>query len=220
MVKFENMNYVYRFDLINEVISRFGFKNYLEIGVCNPDDCFNQVNCEVKMGVDPGVEFPDNPVKYQMTSDDFFSRLESGLLDIDPGYRWDVVFIDGLHISTQVMIDVQNSLYHLNPNGYIFLHDCNPESYFMQREDYYVDGQQRPWNGTVWKVIYNLRSHRNDLQVFTIDTDWGVGVIRRGPSNPIDFENPFYEYNQMALNRQRDLGLITYQDFLHLFPQP
>jgi hypothetical protein len=209
------MSYVYRYDLINQLIQKFGFKNYLEIGVSDPSECFNNVICENKMGVDPGLEFPDNPVKYPMTSDNFFLQLENGKLDLDPGFRWDIIFIDGLHISTQVMKDVINSLYHLNPNGYILLHDCNPETYFMQREDYYIDGVQHPWNGTVWKVIYNLRATRDDLQVCTVNTDWGVGVIRRGNFNPIKFDNPFYEYNQMSNSRRRDLGIIEVHEFEH-----
>jgi hypothetical protein len=187
----------------------------LEIGVSDPSECFDNVICENKMGVDPGLEFPDNPVKYPMTSDNFFLQLENGKLDLDPGFRWDIIFIDGLHISTQVMKDVINSLYHLNPNGYILLHDCNPETYFMQREDYYIDGVQHPWNGTVWKVIYNLRATRDDLQVCTVNTDWGVGVIRRGNFNPIKFDNPFYEYNQMSNFRRRDLGIIEVHEFEH-----
>jgi hypothetical protein len=209
------MSYVYRYDLINQLIQKFGFKNYLEIGVSDPSECFDNVICENKMGVDPGLEFPDNPVKYPMTSDNFFLQLENGKLDLDPGFRWDIIFIDGLHISTQVMKDVINSLYHLNPNGYILLHDCNPETYFMQREDYYIDGVQHPWNGTVWKVIYNLRATRDDLQVCTVNTDWGVGVIRRGNFNPIKFDNPFYEYNQMSNFRRRDLGIIEVHEFEH-----
>lgn len=217
MGKTKLMGYTYRFDLINEVIKKYNFKNYLEIGVSNPSECFDRVICENKMGVDPGLEFPENPVKYKMTSDEFYWNLERGYLDLDPGFRWDVVFIDGLHISTQVLKDVENSLYHLNPNGFIFLHDCNPQSYFMQREDYYVDGQQQAWNGTVWKVIYYLRSNRKDLQIYTIDTDWGVGVIRKRNSNPVPFDNPFYEYNQMANNRERDLGLISVENFKNLY---
>jgi hypothetical protein len=209
------MSYVYRYDLINQLIKKFGFKNYLEIGVSDPSECFDNVICENKMGVDPGLEFPDNPVKYPMTSDNFFLQLENGKLDLDPGFRWDIIFIDGLHISTQVMKDVINSLYHLNPNGYILLHDCNPETYFMQREDYYIDGVQHPWNGTVWKVIYNLRATRDDLQVCTVNTDWGVGVIKRGNFNPIKFDNPFYEYNQMSNSRRRDLGIIEVHEFEH-----
>ena len=150
-----------------------------------------------------------------MNNDIILVNLEKGNLDLDPGFRWDIIFIDGLHISTQVMKDVINSLYHLNPNGYILLHDCNPESYFMRREDYYIDGQQQPWNGTVWKVIYNLRSTRDDLQVYTVNTDWGVGVIRRGKFNPIKLDNPFYEFNQMSRNRRRDLGIIEVHEFEH-----
>jgi hypothetical protein len=86
----------------------------------------------------------------------------------------------------------------------------------MQREDYYIDGQQQPWNGTVWKVIYNLRATRNDLQIVTVNTDWGVGVIKRGKSTPIEFDNPFYEYNSMANSRKRSLGLIEVHEFDYL----
>ena len=71
------------------------------------------------------------------------------------------------------------------------------------------------WNGTVWKVIYNLRSTRDDLQVYTVNTDWGVGVIRRGKFNPIKLDNPFYEFNQMSRNRRRDLGIIEVHEFEH-----
>jgi hypothetical protein len=162
------------------------------------------------MGVDPGLEYPKNPVRYQMTSDDFFHKLESNQLDLDPGFRWDVIFIDGLHISTQVLRDVENSLYHLNPNGYILLHDCNPESYFMQREDYYIDGQQQPWNGTVWKVIYKLLCTREDLDVYTINTDEGVGLIKRGTGRKLlEFENHYYEYKELHKNLEKHLNIIT-----------
>jgi len=211
------MSYTFRYDIINDVIKFYNFKNYLEIGVSDPSECFDRVLCENKFGVDPGFEFPDNPVKYKMTSDVFFEHLDKGNLDLDPGFRWDVIFIDGLHISTQVLKDIENSLFHLNPKGFIFLHDCNPESSFMQREDYYVDGQRQPWNGTVWKTIYYLRSHRSDLQTFTINTDWGVGTIRRGHFKPITFVNKFYEYNEMSERRAFDLGLIEYSNFKDLY---
>ena len=199
-----------RYDIINKIIRDNGFKKYLEIGVCNPNDCFNRIQCESKDSVDPGVEFPDNPVKYQLTSDDFFKSLEDGMLDRPADYQWDVIFIDGLHISDQVRRDVLNSLQHLNPNGYVLLHDCNPPEIFYAREDYYINGVQHPWNGTVWKVIYDLRSSRNDLDICTVDTDWGVGIIKRSNEfiRTIAFDNPYFEYNLMAKDRRRNLGLI------------
>lgn len=203
---------MYRFDLINHLIDKYNFKSYLEIGVCNPENCFNLINSENKISVDPGVEYQQNPVDYQMTSDEFFSKLDSNQLNLHPDTKWDLIFIDGLHISTQVQKDILNSLNHLSWNGFIVLHDCNPPDIFMAREDYYVNGQQRPWNGTTWKAIYWLRTHRNDLKVCTLDTDWGLGVVTRGKSDLIDFDNPFYEYNKMSQNRRKDLNLIQVQE--------
>lgn len=199
-----------RYDIINKIIKDNGFKSYLEIGVCNPDDCFNRIQCESKDSVDPGVEFSVNPVKYKLTSDDFFAQLEAAKLDKPADYKWDVIFIDGLHISTQVKRDVINSLRHLNTGGYILLHDCNPPEIFYAREDYYVNGRQQPWNGTVWKVIYELRATRSDLRVCTVNTDWGVGIVQRShvESKLVPFDNPYFEYNQMIQDRRQNLGLI------------
>ena len=81
----------YRYDIINKIISDNNFKNYLEIGVCDPEECFNRVYCENKDSVDPGVEFSKNPVKYPHTSDEFFNKLDNGELDKDPNYKWDVI---------------------------------------------------------------------------------------------------------------------------------
>lgn len=201
--------------MINKIIEKYGFKKYLEIGVCNPSDCFDKIISERKDGVDPGLEYPENPVRYKMTSDEFFYRLDNDHLNLPKDYKWDIIFIDGLHISTQVLKDINNSLNHLNPDGFILLHDCNPPSYFLQRENYLDENGQYIgfWNGTVWKTIYYLRCHRDDLKICVIDSDWGVGIIKRGQSLKIPFENLFYEYNQMSANRERDLGLIPPQFF-------
>jgi hypothetical protein len=200
--------------MINAIIQKYGFNKYLEIGVFDPIGCFDKIIAEKKDGVDPGIEYPENPVKYKMTSDDFFNSLDNNNLDLPSNYKWDVIFIDGLHISTQVLKDINNSLNHIEPNGFILLHDCNPPNYFMQREDYVdANGIVHPWNGTVWKVIYHLRSHREDLNICVVDSDWGVGIIKRGRSIKIPFDNHFYEYNQMVKNRERDLGIIPPQFF-------
>lgn len=200
-----------RYDIINKIIQDNGFTNYLEIGVCDPNACFNVIKCANKDSVDPGIEFSANPVKYPYTSDLFFQKLENSELDRSADFKWDVIFIDGLHLSYQVLTDVRNSLRHLSPNGYIILHDCNPPNIFFAREDYEINGERHPWNGTVWKALYNLRTD-NSLDVCTVDTDWGCGVVRfadpKYPRPVVEFNNPFYEYNIMAENRKHNLGLI------------
>lgn len=197
-----------RIQIINHIIEKYSFTKYLEIGVREPEDCFNHINCPIKHGVDPGIENIANPVDYPYTSDNFFSLLESNSLELFPDYRWDLVFIDGLHLSYQVEKDILNSLNHLSDNGVIVLHDCDPflyeDNYTRLIEDYW--GQA--WNGTIWKTIYKLKSTRSDLKICTISTDEGVGLIKRGKQQLVPFDNPYFEYRLFQKNRLRDLGLI------------
>lgn len=200
---------MFRYDIINSLISKFNFEKYLEIGVRHPDDCFNKINCRIKHSVDPMFEHVDNSIEFKYTSDNFFSLLEGNNFNLPSNYKWDVIFIDGDHISTQVEKDVHNSLNHLSDNGYIIMHDCNPPDLFHAREDYLVNGEMVCWNGTVWKVIYKLRATRPDLSVHTVDTDWGIGIITRGSQVCCNFDNPFYEFRKFELNKKDYLNLIS-----------
>lgn len=199
-----------RYDIINEIIKTKGFGKYLEIGVRNPDDCYNKVNCDLKHSVDPGYENESNNVDFKFTSDDFFNRLECGLLELENNYKWDVIFIDGLHISNQVERDVLNSLNHLSEGGFILLHDCNPFLYEYNYERVIEDYWGQGWNGTVWKVIYKLLCTREDLDVYTINTDEGVGIIKKGSGRKLlEFENHYYEYKELHKNIEKHLNIIT-----------
>jgi len=199
-----------RYDIINDIIKTKGFSKYLEIGVRNPDDCYNKINCNTKHSVDPGYENEKNNVDFKFTSDDFFNRLECGLLELENNYKWDVIFIDGLHISNQVEKDVLNSLNHLSEDGFILLHDCNPFLYKYNYERVIEDYWGQGWNGTVWKVIYKLLCTREDLDVYTINTDEGVGLIKRGTGRKLlEFENHYYEYKELHKNLEKHLNIIT-----------
>ena len=43
---------MHRTEIINQIIKTKSLTKYLEIGVRNPDDCFNFINIELKDGVD------------------------------------------------------------------------------------------------------------------------------------------------------------------------
>jgi hypothetical protein len=196
-----------RFNLINFLIDEYNFKDYLEIGVAF-GTCIRNVKAQNKDAVDPVVEpnvrCPE--INYEMTSDDFFKLEETK----DKFY--DIIFIDGLHHSDQVDIDIQNSLKHLREGGFILLHDCNPVSY----ESQLVPRQAVAWNGDVWKSIIRLR-WENKLEASVVDTDYGVGVVRRGKSEGINqsihtLENCLdWEYFQN--NKKHLLDLITPNEF-------
>jgi hypothetical protein len=213
----ENLKHPRRTHIINHFISLTDAQNYLEIGVRDPKKNFDRIQCDTKFSVDPGIEFKDNPVDFNMTSDTFFEQLKSDELHLDPQLKFDVIYIDGLHVSDQVERDILNSLEFLNENGVLILHDCNPPSEFHQREQY--DFENSParsfWNGTTWKAFYKAR-HHSDLFSICFDCDWGVAVLSKKQYplfNNIEgaVQNEFYEFSVLDTFRKEHLNLCSFE---------
>jgi hypothetical protein len=221
------MNHI---QIINHLIKKYGYKNYLEIGVHTKSVCFDHIKAEHKTGVDPGYENPDESVDYPIESDDFFDALRAGLTEFPPDYRWDIIFIDGLHLAPQVERDVLNSLRHLSENGTVVMHDCNPTAEVIAREEYKNPSRKNLvfngttwydemcWCGTTWKAFYKFRASVPDISMWCVEDDFGVGIIRFGKQTLAPFNNPYYEYKVMDANRKEHLNLITSEQFLNMFP--
>lgn len=204
-----------RYDIINLLINKFEYKNYLEIGVAYKRWCFDHVQVNKKTSVDPGYEIFDESYDYKMESNTFFSAVGSGKTEFKPNHKWDIIFIDGLHLAEQVEIDILNALEYLSPNGTIVMHDCSPPNEMIARETYKPTWPHPDeWCGTVWKAFYKLRHTRPDLEMRCVDTDWGVGIIRRGNQVLAPADNPYYSFNKFASKRKEYLNLISPEEFL------
>lgn len=209
-----------RTDIINHLLTLTSGQIYLEIGVRNPNDNFNKINSPSKFSVDPGLETQNNFATFPFTSDYFFDKLKNNELDLKSNYKFDVIFIDGLHLAEQVDRDIANSLNVIKDDGFIVLHDCNPPDEYYAREDYeYINGPSGSfWNGTTWKAFYKAR-HIPDLYSLCVDCDWGVGVLTRRTDlsffNQLsEIENSFFEFMSFDQNRSTHLNLIPYKDFI------
>ena len=166
-----------RTEIINNLIKIYGYESYLEIGVDNPAINFNRIICKEKTGVDPN---PQARATFQLTSDQFFSRIKKS---------YDIIFIDGLHTEEQAFRDIENALLRINAGGSIVCHDMNPTTKEMAA----VPRIQGEWCGDVFKAWLKFRSMK-DLTMHVLDTDYGVGIIRKGTQNPIDLLwTPTYE---------------------------
>jgi hypothetical protein len=216
----ENQKRPSRTDILNYLLGicqRISGKketNYLEIGVRIPTANFSSIKAFKKFGVDPGIEAPSQDVDFRMTSDEFFKKLDGGEV-LTPETRFDVVFIDGLHLAEQVDRDIANALRFTKGHGFVVLHDCNPPTEWFAREQYHFfrDHSRNCWNGSTWKAFLKWRSV-SSISSCCIDTDWGVGILSKslvlGPENTLP--NPFYEYQVFSDNRVRMLNLFSFEE--------
>ena len=187
-----------RTELINHFIKKYDYKKYLEIGVFNPYRNFNKINIEYKIGIDPDSK--TNP-SIVTTSDNFFKYNKS---------KFDIIFIDGLHIKEQVIRDILNSLKFLTINGTIILHDCNPKDEISQK----VPKETDHWNGNVWEAFVYIRTHYNGLNCFVIDTDEGCGIIQKNDNYKRIHIKEKINYNNFDKYKKKWLNLISIEDFL------
>jgi hypothetical protein len=194
-----------RTDLLNHLAQKYNLQRYLEIGVQVPELNFDKIICPYKTGVDPD---PAARASLQMTSDEFFA---SKLVEKDgKRFLWDLVFIDGLHTAEQVKKDFENALKHLSPNGFIVLHDCNPE-----KEEHTI--VPRPtktghWNGDIYKFAAGFEKHC----ATTVDIDNGCLVYSNTKGIDSTIHKPFSYLNWDFFNEYRKelLNLITWDELV------
>ena len=137
-----------------------------------------------------------------MTSDEFFLQNK---------IEYDLIFIDGLHEHKQVKRDIENALDILTPGGVVVVHDCNPRNE-QEQVTPKLPGQ-KIWTGNGWKAFVELRQ-RADLEMYVVDTNNGVGIIRKGIQKPIKI-NPPLEYKHLKKNKGKWLVLRSPGEFKH-----
>ena len=190
---------IYRWDLIQYIIDKYNFKDYLEIG-CDKNQSFSKIKIDNKIGVDP-IEGGT----IRSTSNQFFDQNKN---------NFDIIFIDGLHHYSQVLKDINNSLKILNRNGFILVHDCLPRSLAQQA----VPRYRASWNGDVWKAIVSLRTKSN-LNIFTSQIDFGVAVIQISENkrllklNVNDFSK--LKFKDYYYNHKEFMNIFDYKETLN-----
>ena len=213
-----------RTQVIQRLIDKYHAKSYLEIGLDNPDANYEHIICGSKECCDPydrnigtGIdemtpqrkaEIERDILTYKMTSDEMFAGMP-------PERKYDLVFIDGLHLEMQVGRDIVNSLRHLNPGGHVVVHDCLPALREWQEET----RTTVCWTGSVWKALPKLAEQ--GVSYYVVDTDLGCGVVTFGgdpwkleypePSG-LDWDDVFSD----AITRNGTMHVITVDEFIRI----
>jgi hypothetical protein len=209
-------------ELINIAARKIGAKAYLEIGHEFGNN-FKKIQVPFKESMDPANDGRGQPT-YNVSSNEYFEKYVGDK-------KFDIVFIDGLHVAEQVIIDIDNALKHLAPGGIVFMHDCLPLNEAQQDVVDFdpTDFNLRPngpkrklfgdhqafWTGNAWKAFAHYRATRADLYMATVDTDWGVGVIIPGKSQTL-WTGDRETYQHFVANRQALMNVISVQQYIDL----
>ncbi len=220
--------------LIQQIISKKKYKNYLEIG-CQYGMSFLPTVCRNKIAVDPAFDIPlkrkfkwliKNPTNirnryFEETSDEFFAKRKS---ELEKYGKLDLAFVDGLHTFEASLKDVLNSLHYLQDDGIIIMHDCFPphKAGAVPAKNYddaasmNLPGWDGLWCGDVWKsIVYLKKAFGEQLDVYVIDTDFGLGIVKpkQKITTSLDLDRKLFDevnqltYDEMMINPQDMLGL-------------
>jgi hypothetical protein len=222
-----------RLQIVQTLMKQKKLNNYLEIGVFNAH-IFFKVKSNFKVAVDPEFRFDGlrkagkmlvNPYNFynryfEKTSDDFFGEDAPALLE---NKKIDIALIDGMHEYAYALRDVENTLRYMSESAVIIMHDCNPQTKqsSVSFSEWKANHFEGIWNGDVWKAIVHLRSLRNDINVFVLDCDHGLGIItRKNPESKLGFrqeEIPGLRYEDLDENRKVWLNLKPENYFYEYF---
>lgn len=203
-----------RIDIINEIAKQTDAQTYLEIGVRNPGDCFDQVQIPQRWGVDPRhvqnsapIELhasKNQPVRgfFRGTSEDFGQAMAKAARQrkrLRPGGKgtvpvpktFDVIFVDGDHRDHVAYEDFCMAARILKPGGFMVAHDVLPNKAEEALPEKPSNG--KAWCGEVWKSWRDrVMWHRDERPCFAhrvFDTDHGVGVavlLPEGSQNALE----------------------------------
>lgn len=169
---------------LNRLASINSARKYLEIGVAR-GGTFLKVNVASKTAVDPSFKFKiqdheeDGLSFFETTSDYYFSNLAQ------PGDKFDLIYLDGLHTFEQTFRDFCASIAHSHAKTIWLIDDTVPISLASSiadqkkfREIKRALNDNRPaWMGDVYKVVFAIHDFFPQYQYATFSSGHGQTAL-------------------------------------------
>ena len=203
-------------DLINHLAAVHGYRRYLELCSISTGFRFAEIDrskleCHRLM-----YRCPDQH------SDGLGIDLRSPGLDISACLReierrrlhYDVMLVDPYHEYETSLRDIAAAFALLVPRGTIVVHDCLPPREAVAAP-HFMEGE---WCGVTYKAYLDFVTARDDLAYYTVDTDYGCGVIRKLADNRAAPMPPATPQQRELIERWQRLG-NDLQSALRFFEQ-
>lgn len=160
------------YEIIQHLASWIKPVNYLEIGVRH-GSVYKLINkyCKNCYLVDVkflDIDYSDNTIKFEMTSDNFFQIIDTSI-------KFDLVFIDGDHSKEQVLKDFLNAKDMVVDDGFIILHDTYPCNEWMELPRH---------SNNAWEAVLDIKQkYRDDWEIVTLPFNPGLTIMKKMKNN-------------------------------------
>jgi hypothetical protein len=177
-------------EIANQLADWHGYQTYLEVGTPRTGHYYAMIDRERFKRTERLVYLMRRksakdglPVEYRTESDDSTAAFEQIMRT---GRKYDVVFVDPFHTYDCSRRDLAHAFDVLDDQGTMIVHDCSP----AVRE--LAIPKHRPgelWCGVTYAAFIDFVGSRDDLEFYTVDSDYGCGIVRRRPGGNAASDN-------------------------------
>ncbi len=98
------------------------------------------------------------------------------------GPQPDIIFLDPWHTYDASMRDLRWAWEMIPAGGAIVCHDCHPRNSNLDPDGWRDALEGKPWSGQTFVTWADFVWQHEGHRYLTVDTDYGVGVIIKGPA--------------------------------------
>jgi hypothetical protein len=114
------------------------------------------------------------PIDYRIGGLDTSECLSKMRAD---GHVIDIALIDPFHAYEQSLRDLTEGFRLISEGGTLVVHDCLPPRAELAQPKF-IPGE---WCGVTYQAFIDFVNNREDLEFYTVDTNYGCGIIHKQP---------------------------------------
>lgn len=164
-------------EIIGLLAARFGFTRYLELCTATTGNFYKDLDLKRlpkahRLMYNCPADFDDG-LKIDFRSENFDIAECLSAMSKDR-LRFDIILVDGFHEYELAYRDLGAAFDLIDDGGMLVVHDCLPPN-ATTAAPRFVPGA---WCGTTYKAYLDF-VHGRRLRHFTVDADYGCGIIRK-----------------------------------------
>ena len=169
-------------EIVGRLAALNGYRHYLELcssttGLFYADVQRSRFDVCHRLMYQCPDDFTDGmDVEYRSAGGDIaecLERIRSG------GLRYDIILVDPWHDYDTSWRDITEAFALVPDGGTVVVHDCLPPTEDSTNLTGIVDPVAGGWAGITYRAYVDFVLGQSNLTFYTVDADWGCGVIRK-----------------------------------------